>query len=237
MGGGVRICTVTVRGGSKGVPGKNWREFAGLPLYAHSVRQAVDSGLFDRIAVTSDAAQVLDTAAGYGATDVIVRPAKLASDLAGKVPSIAHAVLEVEKAIGERFDTVVDLDATSPLRELSDIAGAIELFEATGADSVITGAPAHRSPYFNLVEVDPETGVVAVSKPAVAGLLRRQDVPPTFDMNASIYVWKRDVLVADPRVFYPTTRLFEMPPARSHDIDSELDFELVSWLWHRKERD
>ena len=55
-------------------------------------------------------------------------------------------------------------------------------------------------------------------------------------MNASVYVWRRDALVADPKVFYPTTRLYEMPPERSHDIDSELDFELVSWLMTRKNR-
>ena len=236
MGVGMRICTITVRGGSKGVPGKNWREFAGLPLYAHSVRQAVASGLFDRIAVTSDAPEVLETAAGYGATDVVVRPAELATDAAAKVPSIVHAVLEVERTVGSEFETVVDLDATSPLRDIADIAGALELLETTGAESVITGSSAHRSPYFNLVEVDMGTGVVSVSKASPSGILRRQDAPPTFDMNASVYVWKRDALVAGARVFYPTTRLFEMPPERSHDIDSELDFELVSWLWHRKEQ-
>jgi CMP-N,N'-diacetyllegionaminic acid synthase len=233
----VRVCTITVRGGSKGVPGKNWRPLAGLPLFAHSVRHAVDSGLFDRIAVSSDAPEILEQAAGYGATDVITRPDELASDTAGKVPAIVHAVLEVERAAGVTFDTVVDLDATSPLREVSDIAGAVELLEAGGTDSVITGAEAHRNPYFNLVERDPETGFVAVSKQPPPGLLRRQDVPPAFDMNASVYVWRRDVLVADPRVFYPTTRLFEMPPERSRDIDSELDFELVSWLMTRRNRD
>lgn len=230
----MRICTVTVRAGSKGVPGKNWREFAGAPLYAHSVRHAVDSGLFDRVAVTSDASQVLDTAADFGATDVVIRPPELASDSAGKVPSILHAVREVEKRRGVTFDTVVDLDATSPLREPSDIVGAVELLESTGAESVITGAPSHRSPYFNLVEVDPGTGTVAVSKTLAAGILRRQDAPPTFDMNASVYVWRRDALATDPRVFYPTTRLFEMPVERSHDIDSELDFDYVAWLFERK---
>jgi CMP-N-acetylneuraminic acid synthetase len=236
MGGGVvRVCTITVRGGSKGVPGKNWRPLAGIPLFAHSVRHAVEAGIFDRIAVTSDAPEILEHAAEYGATDVITRPADLASDTAGKVPAIVHAVLEVERSAGLTFDTVVDLDATSPLREVSDILGAVELLERGGFESVITGAEAHRNPYFNLVERDPD-GVVAVSKQPPPGLLRRQDVPPAFDMNASIYVWRRDTLVADPRVFYPTTRLFEMPPERSRDIDSELDFELVSWLMTRKDR-
>ncbi|CAN5523024.1 acylneuraminate cytidylyltransferase family protein [soil metagenome] len=229
MGGlGMRICTVTVRGGSKGVPGKNWREVAGLPLFAHSLGHAVESGLFDRIVVTSDAPEVLESALEYGATDVVVRPSELATDTAGKVPAIVHAVLEVEGTTGVRFDTVVDLDATSPLRVASDIIGAVELLESSGAESVITGAEAHRSPYFNLVEADPATGVVSVSKPSTT--LRRQDAPRSFDMNASVYVWRRDSLVAKPVVFFPSTLLFEMPPERSLDIDSEFDFGIVNWI-------
>lgn len=230
----MRLCTITVRAGSKGVPGKNWRALAGVPLYAHSLRQAVATGVFDRIAVTTDAPEILAGAARYGATDVIERPAELAGDTAGKVPSIVHAVLEVERRHGVRYDTVVDLDATSPLREPSDITGALDLLETSGAESVITGSEAHRSPYFNLVEVDPATGTVALSKPT-EGLLRRQDAPVAYDMNASVYVWRRDALVEGARVFYPTTRLFEMPPERSRDIDSELDFEMVEWLLQRKD--
>jgi CMP-N-acetylneuraminic acid synthetase len=223
----MRICTIAVRAGSQGVPGKNWRMLAGLPLYAHSVRQAVASGLFDRIAVTSDAPEVLESARKHGATDVIERPAELAANTAGKVPAIVHAVQAVE-GTGVRFDTVVDLDATSPLRDLSDIQGAVALLEDEGVDSVITGSEAHRSPYFNLVEVDPQTGIVAMSKPG--DYLRRQDVPRAFDMNASVYVWRRDALLAEPKVFFPSTRLYEMPVERSHDIDSELDFKIVQML-------
>ncbi len=226
----MRICTITVRGGSKGVPGKNWRVVAGLPLYAHSVVQAVESGAFDRVVVTSDAPEVLAGAAGFGATDVVERPAELASDTAGKVPAIVHAVLEVEGRLGLAFDTVVDLDATSPLRIVDDIHGAIALLETNRYESVITGAEARRSPYFNLVEEDSATGVVQVSKPLAQGVLRRQDAPRSFDMNASIYVWRRDALAARAAVFFPTTHLFEMPPERSLDIDSEFDFDIVNWL-------
>ena len=230
----MRICTVTVRAGSKGVPGKNWRPLRGIPLFAHSLLHAAESGLFERVAVSSDAPEVLDTADRWGATDIIVRPPDLATDIAGKLPAIVHALLAVEAGAGRKSLTAVDLDATSPLRALSDIRGAVELLESTGADSVITGAEAHRSPYFNLVEEDPVTGVVALSKATATGILRRQDAPRAFDMNASIYVWRRDALVAEPRVFYPTTRLFEMPVERSHDIDSELDFDIVEWLMTRK---
>ena len=134
----MRLCTITVRGGSKGVPGKNWRELQGLPLYAHSLRHAADSGLFDRITVTTDAKEILDHAMEFGATDVVERPAELAADTAGKVPAIVHAVLETERRHNEVYDTVVDLDATSPLRKAADVIGAVRLLESTGAESVIT---------------------------------------------------------------------------------------------------
>jgi CMP-N,N'-diacetyllegionaminic acid synthase len=228
-----RICTIAVRGGSKGVPGKNWRMLDGLPLFAHSVGHAVATGLFDRIVVSSDAHEVLDRAMEFGATDIVDRPAELAADTAGKVPAIVHAVMDIERRAQTTFDTVVDLDATSPLRVPADVIGAVDLLESTGVESVITGSEAHRSPYFNLVEVDPTTDVVALSKKLGNGFLRRQDVPHTYDMNASVYVWNRDALLATPGVFFPTTRLYEMPPERSHDIDSELDFEIVTLMMGR----
>lgn len=227
-----RICTICARGGSKGLPGKNVMPLFGRPLIAHTVAQAVESALFDEIAVSSDSAEILEAAAAAGSTLSIVRPAELASDLAGKLPAIVHCLEQAEERTGRRYDTLVDLDATSPLRAVSDIVGAVALLESTGVKSVITGAPARRSPYFNLIERDPD-GVVALSKPLAKGVLRRQDSPPCFDMNASIYVWDRRALSDKPRVFYDDTRLFEMPEVRSQDIDSELDFEIVKMLMAR----
>jgi N-acylneuraminate cytidylyltransferase/CMP-N,N'-diacetyllegionaminic acid synthase len=228
-----RICTVAVRGGSKGVPGKNWRVIAGQPLFAHSIIAARKSGLFDAIVVSSDAPEVLDNALEVGATHVVIRPAELASDTSGKVPAIVHAVQSVENELGITFDVVTDLDATSPLRDISDIHGAVQLLESQGIESVVTAAEARRSPYFNLIERNSKTGQVGVSKKLPQGVLRRQDAPETFDMNASIYVWDRDVLMESPQVFYPTTQIFQMPPERSLDIDSEFDFEIVRWLMEK----
>lgn len=226
-----KLCTICARGGSKGIPGKNIKLLEGRPLVAHTVEQAVRSGQFSEIAISSDSEAIIEAAMSAGATIAVRRPADMASDNAGKLPAIAHCVLQAEAASGETFDIVVDLDATSPLRSIEDIHGAISMLETTGATSVITAAPARRSPYFNLVERSPD-GVVRLSKPG-QGILRRQDSPPCFDMNASIYVWRRDPFVADPAVFYDDTRLFEMPEERSHDIDTALDFEWVSFLMRR----
>ena len=231
-----RICTICARGGSKGVPGKNIRLIAGKPLIAWTVEQARASGLFDLIAVSSDSDAILDAAMAAGAGLAVKRPAEMATDTAGKIPAIVHALQAAEAHLGREAGVFVDLDATSPLRDVADITGAVTLLEATGATNVITGAPARRSPYFNLVErrID---GHVGLSKPLPAQVLRRQDAPACFDMNASIYVWRRDAFLGDPRVFYPDTQLFEMPEDRSVDIDSPVDLLLVELLLAAKQKD
>jgi len=231
-----RICTICARGGSKGVPGKNIRLIAGKPLIAWTVEQARACGLFDLIAVSSDSADILAAAMAAGAGLAVQRPPEMATDTAGKIPAIAHALRAAEAHLGRQADVFVDLDATSPLRDVTDILGAVALLETTGATNVITGAPARRSPYFNLVERQAD-GTVGLSKPLPGAVLRRQDAPECFDMNASIYVWQRDAFAADPRVFYPDTQLFEMPEDRSVDIDSPIDLALVELLLTARQKD
>ena len=224
-----RICTICARGGSKGVKNKNIRTLLGKPLIAHSILQAKASGLFGCIAVSSDSRAILDTAGKWGADCLIKRPDELATDEAAKLPVIQHCVIEAESISGQIFDVVVDLDATSPLRIPEDIVGCVRLLEELGVSNVITGAPARRSPYFNLVEVD-EHGVVRLSKTLNTPVTRRQDAPKCYDMNASIYVWRRDTLFSCATLFNSDTLLYDMPKERSIDIDSELDFRFVEFI-------
>ncbi len=227
------VCTICARGGSKGVPGKNTALLEGLPLIAHTILQARQSGLFDGIAVSSDSGEILSVAEANGADWLVERPTDMATDTAGKLPAIRHCLLAAEAKAGKTFDILVDLDATSPLRLPEDIRGAVELLESKGVTNVITGSPSRRSPYFNLVEED-SGGRVDVSKILDKPVLRRQDAPACYDMNASIYVWKRDAFVADPRVFYPDTGIFVMPEERSFDIDHPLDFEIVKLIMSQR---
>jgi CMP-N,N'-diacetyllegionaminic acid synthase len=228
-----RLCTICVRAGSKGVRSKNTRMLAGRPLLAHSLEQARASGLFDAIAVSSDAEDILATARRFGASCLIKRPDALATDTAAKLPAIRHCLEETEHRLGERFDILVDLDATSPLRLPEDIVGAVTLLESEPGSNVITGAPARRSPYFNLVERRPD-GSVGVSKPPAGTVVRRQDAPACYDMNASIYGWWTADFRDSPEVFTARTRLYVMPEERSLDIDSELDFRLVEFLMEQR---
>lgn len=224
-----RLCTICARGGSKGVKGKNVRLLLGKPLIAHSIEQARATGLFDLLAVSSDSDEILEVARTCGCDYLIKRPDELATDHAAKLPVIRHCVAEVERLVGRTFDTLVDLDATSPLRIPDDIISAVKLLEESGAGNVITAMPARRSPYFNLVELN-ANGVVQLSKPPQAAVVRRQDAPRCYDMNASIYVWRRPVLFESDTLFNSDTRLYVMPEERSIDIDSELDFEFVQFF-------
>ena len=116
-----------------------------------------------------------------------------------------------------------------PLRNTDDIKGAVALLREENISNVITGAPARRSPYFNLVERQ-ESGVVRLAKTPDTPIIRRQDAPTCFDMNASIYVWKWESLMQHDTLFLEDTKLFEMPEERSLDLDSELDFQMIEFL-------
>src|SRR5258707_5950810 len=224
-----RLCTICARGGARGVPGKNLRELAGKPLIAYSLEQARRSGLFGLIAVSSDAEPILETARRFGADILVRRPAELATDSAPKLPAVRHCLETVERETGRRFPVLVDLQPTSPLRLPEDIAGAVRLLEERGVSNVITGAAARCSPYFSLVELDAR-GVARLSKTPPQPIERRQDAPRCYDMNGSIYAWRRDAFLRDCAIFYEDTLLFEMPAERSIDIDTDLDFDIASMI-------
>lgn len=225
---GVKVCTICARRGSKGVPGKNIRTINGKPLISHTIEFALESAIFDAVAVTSDDDRVVEIAQRYPGVSVVCRPVEMATDHASKLPAIKHAVRWLE-ADGLVADTVVDLDPTSPLRIQEDLVGVLEILSEPDCSNVVTGCVSRRNPYFNMVEVD-DSGTVALCKPPLTPILSRQTAPVCYDMNASIYAWKRSALFSSDVLFGTGTRLFQMPVERSLDIDSEWDFRLVANL-------
>ncbi len=200
----------------------------GRPLLAYSVEQAIASHCFQNVVVSTDSDELAEIALRFGAQVPFRRPPELATDSAPKLPAIQHALQESERSFGVAFDTVVDLDASAPLRTAGDITGVIELLENHDAPNVITGMPSRRSPYFNLIEqID---GVWQAAKRPPATVVRRQDAPLTVDMNASIYAWKASALRHASGVLVPGTAYFAMPEERSIDIDSEFDWKVVEFL-------
>ena len=229
------ICTICARKGSKGVKNKNLKIINGKPLICHTIEQAQAAGFGSQIVVSSDSDEILEIAKSYNVTYTVKRPDELSHDTADKLEAIKHAVLQVEAKNNFYISTILDLDPTSPLRLPSDIYSAFELFTNSDADNLISATPARHSPYFNLVEAG-ANGYAALSKTPSARILRRQDSPKCYDMNASIYIWKRRFLFTNTQVIGNKTALFIMPAERSIDIDSELDFEFVSLLLSKSSR-
>lgn len=229
------LCTICARGGSKSVRNKNIRELAGKPLIAYTIEQANKSGLFEYIVISTDSDEIADAAKKVGVDVFFKRPFALAKDTSPKIPVIRHALLESEKHYHKQFDILVDLDATSPLRSVEDIINSLKQFIDNDNDNLITASPARRSPYFNLVEINDNEEVV-LSKKLNNHIIRRQDAPKCYDMNASIYIWKRHILLEQDTLFLKKTGLFVMPEERSIDIDSELDFKFVEFLLNKKNK-
>lgn len=225
------IATICARGGSQGVPGKNIRALCGKPLIVHTIEQALMSERLDAVYVSTDSEAIADVARAAGATVPFLRPAALATATAPKIPVIEHLVSEVEKA-GERVERIVDLDPTSPLRDLADIDACIALLD-DATDVVITAYESDKNPYFNMVEKRAD-GTVGLVKPPASEIAGRQSAPKVYSMNASIYVWHRHTLAKG--LWNGRTRLHVMPRERSIDIDSEIDFRLVELLMEQKSR-
>ena len=223
------LCTICARGGSKGVKNKNIKILLNKPLIAYTIEQAKASNLFEHIVISTDSDDIANVAKEYGAEVFFKRDAEMASDTAGKLDVIRDAFTRSEDYYGQQFDYLIDLDATAPLRAVEDIVNSFHQFLDNDNANLITAMPSRRSPYFNLVEVD-ATGKVSLSKKLDSAIVRRQDAPKSYDMNASIYIWKRETILCENSIFLEKTGLYVMPEERSIDIDNELDFEFVKFL-------
>lgn len=219
------IASICARGGSTGLPGKNTKILCGKPLIVHTIEQAFACAAIDRVFVSTDDPEIADVARAAGAEVPFLRPAELATNSAAKMPVIRHLVAEIER-LGVKLERIVDLDPTSPLRLLSDIEACIALLDAN-TDVVITGYPAEKNPYFNMVESKAD-GNIGLVKSIAGGVVARQQAPAVYAMNASVYVWHRRTL--EKGIWDGRVRLHVMPRERSIDIDTSLDFRLVEML-------
>jgi len=227
------LCTICARGGSKGVKNKNITLLNGKPLIAYSIEQAKKTDLFDHVVISTDSDDIAEIAIKYGGEVFFKRDAELSSDTAGKLQVIRDVFVKSEEYYSKTYEYLVDLDATSPLRNVEDIQKSFSQFLRDNNDNLITAMPSRRNPYFNLVEVD-KNGKVALSKKFEEGMVRRQDAPECYDMNASIYIWKRDAILNQNTLFLNKTGLYIMPEERSIDIDSPLDLEFVEFILKKK---
>lgn len=225
------ILTIAARGGSKGVKNKNIRILASKPLIAYTILQAKMWGKADKIICSTDSNQIADVAKQFGAEVPFMRPLDLAGDEAGKIDVLRHALMKTEELTGEKYDILIDLDATAPVRKLSDIDNAYKFFLKKSPKSLFSVTKCRKNPYFNMVEVGPD-GYAALSKKLDGSVKRRQDAPKVYDMNASIYVYRRDYLLdkSTQSAISDRSIAYEMDNISAFDIDTEEDFLFLEYL-------
>ncbi|TMS92570.1 acylneuraminate cytidylyltransferase [Pseudoalteromonas sp. S201] len=215
---------VFARGGSKGLSGKNIKPLAGKPLIQYSIETAKDCPSIDEVFVSTDDTAIADVARKAGAI-IIERPAELASDTSPEWLSWRHAIEWVELHYG-KFKYFVSLPATSPLRNVSDVEGAITKLRNSAADICISVTPASRSPYFNMVKVLGDETCELVIKPRGA-VTRRQDAPDVFDITTVVYVATPMFIQNNDNLFSGKVTNVIVPKERAVDIDDIYDFQMV----------
>lgn len=223
----VVVCVIPARGGSKGLPRKNIKDFCGKPLIAHTIEQARQSRYIDRVIVSTEDEEIAQISLKYGAEVPFSRPMELAVDHAGSIDVLLHAINWLEDKDRYQFDILVMLHVTTPLRAVSDIDNSIASLVEKSADNVFSVAESHRNPYFNMVEED-ENGMIRLVKDG--DCLTRQSAPKVYDMNASVYVWWKNILKNERALFLKKTIIYIMDKERSVDIDDDLDFKIAEFL-------
>tara|TARA_B100000795_G_C22606611_1_gene363380 strand:+ start:68 stop:772 length:705 start_codon:yes stop_codon:yes gene_type:complete len=221
------LCTICARKGSKGLKNKNVLKLLGKPIIHHTLDQAKKIKSITKIVISSNSNKILD-ASKKKVDYQIKRPETLSDDYSSKVDAIKHALLMSEKKFGIIFDTVIDLDVTSPLRSISDIKRALNVFFKKKPGNLVSGHEGRRNPYFN--QVMHKSGYLDLVCKSKKRIVRRQDAPKIYDLNASIYIWKRKSLLLSKKLINKKTIFFQMPYARSIDIDDKLDFILVKHI-------
>jgi CMP-N,N'-diacetyllegionaminic acid synthase len=225
-------CVIGARGGSKGLAGKNIRPLLGKPLIGWSIEQALACPEISRVVVSTDSAEIAATAIAFGAEVPFMRPEHLANDSAGKWEVWQHALEACDQYYPEPIDLYVDLDCTSPLRDVSDISKAIAQFKASKLDAVFSVCEARKNPYFNMLELKGQR--LQICKALPAPIVRRQDAPKVFEHVASIYVLSPIYLRSGSGLLSGQTQGYDIGTSKSLDVDSEFDFQLIEYLMRQK---
>jgi CMP-N-acetylneuraminic acid synthetase len=219
------LAVVPARGGSKGLPGKNVRPLAGLPLLVHSLRLAELCPEITRTVVSTDSDEIARVARDAGGEVPFARPAELAQDETPMLPVLRHALEELDPD-GTRYELLLLLDPTSPGRLPEDVARAHELLRAdAGADGVVAVSEPPFNPLWTaVVERD---GYLEQLVPDARAVGRRQDAPRVLRINAALYLFRTEFLRRERETWLNGRHLpLEIPELRAFHIDSEQDFRL-----------
>lgn len=227
------LVTICARGGSKGIPGKNIKLINGKPLIAYSIDLAnkVKKKFGAQISISTDDIEIKSIVESFGIKSEYNRPIHLASDHAGKIDTIRDLLKFEEKIIQNEYDYILDLDVTSPLRNIDDIVNSFKIFESNkNAETLFSVNIASRNPYFNMVEQNKNGFFSLVKINSDGNVMTRQSAPKVYDLNASFYWYRRVFFNLDLKS--PITEkslIYEMPHV-CFDLDHQIDFDFMEYL-------
>ncbi|QQS47114.1 MAG: acylneuraminate cytidylyltransferase family protein [Acidobacteriota bacterium] len=214
---------IPARGGSKGVPRKNLRPLAGKPLIEYTFEAALAATRLSRVILTTEDEEIAETGRRAGIEVPFLRPESLALDETPMLPVIRHAVNALEET-GDRFDAICLLQPTTPLRRAEDIDACVGLIEEHDADSVISmlPVPAEFNPHW--VWISDAEGYLKIATGEESPIPRRQELPPAWHREGSVYVTRRDILI-ERNSFYGARMVgYMMDPEKTVNIDTFEDW-------------
>lgn len=232
------LITICARGGSKGIPGKNIKPINGIPLIAYTIQTAIEfSKIYkSKISISTDSNEIKEIVANYGIYNEYIRPEYLATDNAGKIDTIIDLLYYEENLHNVKYDYILDLDVTSPLRTIKDLGDAfVQLQNNKDALNIFSVNNAARNPYFNMVEKKENGYYNLVSKSDA--ILSRQTAPNVYDMNASFYFYKRDFFEKKYKTVFSECTLIYIMPHICFDLDHSIDFEFLEFILTQKRLD
>lgn len=217
------LAIIPARGGSKRLPRKNILDLCGKPLISWSIEAALKSKYISKVVVSSDDEEILNISSNFGA-DIIKRPYELANDTATTFDAIKHTINNLEK-----YDYIVLLQPTSPLRNEKHIDEAIELLEEKQADAIVSVCEMDHSPLWS--NTLPEDGNMRGFLREEILNKRSQDLEKYYRLNGAVYICKTDKLLEN-KSFFLKDNIFAyiMDRKSSIDIDEEIDFEIAKVL-------
>lgn len=217
------LAIIPARGGSKRLPRKNILDLCGKPLIAYSIEAGLQSKYIDKVVVSSDDEEILQISKKFGA-ETIKRPDILASDTATTFDAIKHTIDSLEK-----YEYIVLLQATSPLRNSKHIDEAIEFLEEKKADAVVSVCEMEHSPLWSNT-LDDTLSMNNFLKDEVLNK-RSQDLEKHYRLNGAIYICKTELLLKE-KSFFLKENIFAyiMDRKSSIDIDEEIDFKKAEFF-------
>lgn len=218
------LAVIPARGGSKGLPRKNLRMLAGKPLIAWTIEEAKKSKYIDRLILSSEDKEIIEVARDWKCEVPFIRPMELAADETPGVEPILHAI----DALPEKYDYVVLLQPTSPLRLVEDIDGCIEMCVHTIAPVCVSMTKTGKNPEWMYRVADTGSTVPVTDSGYTSS--RRQDIQPSFVLNGAVYVAETAWLKQNRTFISEKMKAFRMPPDRSKDVDTELDLKICELL-------